>query len=83
MKKIAKILSHLLSEELVTELKLKEPHYIMIFPQHLIRQLGIQQNEISFQLVTDGLNKLTFIGPQLGSQPKSVTSNPERGGFVI
>ena len=83
MKKIAKISSHLLSEELSTGLKLKEQHYIMIFPQHLIRQLGIQQNEISFQLATDDLNKLTLVGPKLGSQPKSVTSDHERGGFVI
>ena len=41
------------------------------------------ESEIDFELVIDNSNKLTLIGPKLGSQPKSVTSTSERGGFVI
>ena len=83
MKSLAKISSQLISENQTTDLKLKKQHYIMILPKHLIQHLGIVSDEIDFELVIDNSNKLTLIGPKLGSQPKSVTSTSERGGFVI
>jgi len=83
MKSLAKISSQLISEDQAVDLKLKKQHYIMILPKHLIQHLGIISDEIDFELVIDNSNKLTLIGPKLGSQPKSVTSTSERGGFVI
>ncbi len=83
MKSLAKISSQLISEDQTADLKLKKQHYIMILPKHLIQHLGIVSDEIDFELVIDNSNKLTLIGPKLGSQPKSVTSTSERGGFVI
>jgi len=83
MKSLAKISSQLISEDQTVDLKLKKQHYIMILPKHLIQHLGIVSDEINFELVIDNSNKLTLIGPKLGSQPKSATSTSERGGFVI
>ena len=82
-KVFAKVSSQLMTEDRTTELKLKQQHYIMIFPQHLIEQLGIKQNELIFQLVLDNSNKLTLIGPKVASPPKSEDSSFEKGGFVI
>jgi len=82
MKSLAKISSQLISEDQTVDLKLKKQHYIMILPKHLIQHLGIVSDEIDFELVIDNSNKLTLIGPKLGSQPKSATSTSERGGFV-
>lgn len=83
MKSLGKISSRLLSEKQTTELKLKTQYQIMIFPQHLVKKLGIKQDELVFNLSVDDSNKLILVGPKLGSQPKSVTSNHERGGFII
>jgi len=82
MKSLAKISSQLISEDQTVDLKLKKQHYLMILPKHLIQHLGIVSDEINFELVIDNSNKLTLIGPKLGSQPKSATSTSERGGFV-
>ena len=83
MKLLGKVSSTLISENLGTDLKLRTQYYMMILPQNLLQQFGINSQEISFDLAVDDSDKLTLIGPKLGSQPKSVTSDPERGGFVI
>ncbi|MDH3735539.1 MAG: hypothetical protein OEQ94_00785 [Nitrosopumilus sp.] len=84
MKKVlAKLSSHLIPDELVTELKLKEQHYLIIFPRNLLQQFQITSQEISFDLVIDNSNKLALIGPKLVDRPKSDTTNPEKGGFII
>ena len=82
MKSLAKISSQLISEDQTVDLKLKKQHYLMILPKHLIQHLGIVSDEINFELVIDNSNKLTLVGPKLGSQPKSATSTSERRGFV-
>ncbi len=82
MKSLAKISSQLISEDQAVSLKLKKQHYIMILPKHLIQHLGIVSDKIDFELVIDNSNKLTLIGPKLGSKPKSAISTSERGGFV-
>jgi len=79
---LANISSQLISEDQTTDLKLNKQHYIMILPKHLIQHLGIVSDKIDFELVIDNSNKLTLIGPKLGSQPKSATHPSQRGGFV-
>ena len=83
MKSLAKISSQLISEDQTIDLKLKKQHYIMITPKDLIQHLGIVSDEINFELVINNSNKITLIGPKLGSQPKSAISTSEREGFVI
>jgi len=83
MEKIAKVSSQLITASQATELKLKNQHYVIIIPLRLIEKLGIFSEEIDFDLVIDNSNKLALIGPKLGSQPKSVSPDHERGGFVI
>jgi len=83
MKHLASIPSCLITKELGVELKIKKQHHLIIIPQHLLEKIGLTDNDIGFELFIDDSNKLTLIGPKLGSQPKSVTSDPERGGFVI
>jgi len=83
MKCLARLTSSLIHKDLATELKLKEQHYLVIFPRNLLQQFQIISQEISFDLVIDNSNKLALIGPKLGSQPKSATSNHEGGGLVI
>lgn len=82
-KTVAKISSQLMTENQTIELKLQQQHYLIILPKHLIRRLGIISDNIDFDLMVDDSSKLTLVGPKLGSQPKSVTSNRECGGFVI
>ena len=83
MKHLARISSCLIPKELGVEFKLKEQHHLIIIPQHLLEEIGLKNNDIGFELLIDDSNKLALIGPKLGSQPKSATSNHEGGGLVI
>ncbi len=84
MKKIlGKISSQLMTQDQTVDLKLKEQHYVMILPKHLIQHLGIISDKIDFEVIIDNSNKLTLVGPKISSQPKSDTTTYERGGFVI
>lgn len=79
---LAKISSQLILKDIARNLKLKEQHYLMILPQSILQKYGINSEEISFNLSIGDSDKLTLIGPKIGSQPKSDTSNSTRGEFV-
>ena len=82
MKKIfGKVSSQLMTIDQTVDLKLMQQHYIMILPQNILQQFGINSQEIDFDLTMDDSNKLTLVGPKVTSQPKSGISNSERGGF--
>ena len=68
MKKIAKIPSFLLSNELASSLKLQDPSYMMIIPKPILAATGVTAENLDFDLVVkDG--KLSLIGPSVpGSQ---------------
>lgn len=83
MKYIAKLTADQFSKELQRELKLQEQYYLLILPKNILEKLGLASAELVFDLAVGNDDKLTLLGPKLGSQPKSVTSNLERGGFVI
>jgi len=79
---LAKISSQLILDDLARNLKLKKQHYLMILPQSILQKYGINSEEISFNLTINDSDKLTLIGPKIGSQSKSDTSNSTRGEFV-
>lgn len=70
-KKLAKIPSQLISEELSGCLKLKEPPYIILVPKSIIQKLGIFDESLDFDLVINE-NKITLVGPPVNSAKENV-----------
>lgn len=59
-KKIAKIPCHLMTKEQAIALKLEEQPYLIIIPRSILQKHGINEEEISFQLVIEE-NRLCLI----------------------
>ncbi len=71
VKNLAHIPSILLKRELSSNLKLKEPPYIILVPKSIIQKLGIFDESLDFDLVINE-NKITLVGPSVNSAKENV-----------
>lgn len=62
IKRIAKIPCQVMNKEQSVALKLEEQPYLIIIPKSMLQKSGINQDEISFELVKEE-NRLCLVAP--------------------
>jgi len=83
-KLLGTVYSTLISENLAIGLKLRKQNYLMILPQNILQQFGINSEELRFDLAVNDSDKLILVGPKIANQlpSKSDVSNIEQGDLV-